>query len=307
MIDIITHEACQLHDMGQFHPESPARIEAIMAVLQTSALPLQWHSARPIDSQWLYAAHAKAHVDHVLAASPIQGYKAVAPDVLLNPFSLNAALHAAGSVIQAVDKVYQQQATQVFCLVRPPGHHAEYNQAMGFCFFNTIASGVIYAIKHYGVKRAAIVDFDVHHGNGTQHILKDKNEVLFCSSFQHPFYPFTPLVHNYPNIIHLPLAAGTEGEEYRLRFEESILAPLQAFKPDIVFVSAGFDAHKRDPIGGLNLDEDDFYWLGHTLANLAANYCENHIITVLEGGYHLEALANSTHSYLCGLYDGSRH
>ncbi|VEG90371.1 histone deacetylase family protein [Legionella spiritensis] len=306
-IHLITHDACLRHNMGDAHPESAARLEAIYKELATSPLSLRWHTARKIGENLLLQAHAKEHIERIKAVAPSQEYYFLGPDVTMNPATLDAARYAAGSIIDAVDLVYRQKTGSVFCLVRPPGHHAEYHQPMGFCFFNNLACGVLYALNRYEAARVAIVDFDVHHGNGTQDILKNHSNVLFCSSFQHPFYPFSPVITDHPTIIHLPLSAGTRGNEYRQRFEDTFLSRLQDYNPEILFVSAGFDAHRLDPIGGLNLAEDDYFWLGETLARLANTCCNGRIISTLEGGYHLRALANSTHSYLTGISQACQH
>ncbi|STX51703.1 Histone deacetylase-like amidohydrolase [Legionella busanensis] len=300
-IHLITHNSCLLHEMGPEHPESPARLSTIIDELKTSALPLSWHVSQAISYQLLENIHASSYLNMLDLSAPIEGYMHVGSDAIMNTKTLTAALHAAGSVIDAIDKIYLNGAKKLFCLVRPPGHHAMRAQAMGFCFLNNLVCGVLYAIQKYQVQRIGIVDFDVHHGNGTQNILQNNSHVLFCSSFQHPFYPFDPVIIEHPIITHLPLAAATEGKEYRTQFEKIFLSRLEQFRPEILFVSAGFDAHHLDPIGGLNLDEEDFFWIGKKLSEIANRYANDTIISVLEGGYHLEALARSTEAYLQGL------
>ncbi|MGQ3887775.1 histone deacetylase family protein [Legionella sp. CNM-1927-20] len=290
-----------MHEMGHTHPESPARLSTLIDELKTSTLPLSWHDSKAISYQLLESIHSLDYLKMLDLAAPTQGYISVGPDAVMNTQTLSAALHAAGSVIEAVDKVYQGSAKKVFCLVRPPGHHAMRAQAMGFCFINNLVCGVLYAIQKYQAHRIGIVDFDVHHGNGTQNILQNNPNILFCSSFQYPFYPFDPVIVDHPIIAHLPLAAATTGKEYRKQFEKVFLPRLEQFRPEILFVSAGFDAHYQDPIGGLNLDEEDFFWLGQKLMEIANKYANDTVISVLEGGYNLQALATSTHAYLQGL------
>lgn len=303
MLDIFHHDDCLKHDMGLSHPECADRISAITKLLRQSELPLRWHTANRIDKNFLLKTHSKDYIDSVFALNVDNGYHVLGADVVMNNHSLNAACYAAGSVIDAVDSVCQNLSKTVFCAVRPPGHHAEYQTPMGFCFFNNIAAGVIHAKDHYQLQRIAIVDFDVHHGNGTEDIFKNTPEVLFCSSFQHPFYPGTQLIENHPSIVHLPLTAGTSGDDYRTQFNEVITPRLIDFKPELIFVSAGYDAHQLDPLGELNLIEDDYYWLGQTLKALANRLCDGNIISVLEGGYHLTALSHSVYAYLKGLIE----
>ncbi|STX29139.1 Histone deacetylase-like amidohydrolase [Legionella beliardensis] len=300
-IHLMTHNSCLLHEMGSGHPESPARLQVLIDELQSSSLPLIWHQSKAIPNFLLENTHASHYLKLLNSAAPQAGYSLVGPDALMNTQTLSAASHAAGSVIEAVDKVYKGEAKKVFCLVRPPGHHAMLEQAMGFCFINSLACGVLYAIQNYGAKRIGIMDFDVHHGNGTQNIIHNNPHVLFCSSFQYPFYPFDPLIAEHPVVVHMPLGAGSTGRAYRKQFEETILMRFEQFKPEILFVSAGFDAHYLDPIGGLNLDEEDYFWLGKRLMEIANNYADDKIISVLEGGYHLQALAKSVHAYMQGL------
>ncbi|WP_131783043.1 histone deacetylase family protein [Legionella gresilensis] len=301
IIHLITHSSCLLHEMGHGHPESPARLSVLIDELKTSALPLNWHDSKAISYQFLESIHALPYLKRLDSSAPTEGYISVGSDAIMNTQTLTAALHAAGSVIDAVDKIYQNEAKKVFCLIRPPGHHAMRAQAMGFCFLNNLACGVLYAIQKYQVQRIGIVDFDVHHGNGTQNMIQSNPHVLFCSSFQYPFYPFDPVIIEHPIIAHLPLAAATRGKDYRQQFERVFLPRLEQFRPEILFVSAGFDAHHQDPIGGLNLDEEDFFWLGKKLSEIANRYANDTIISVLEGGYNLQALARSTHAYLQGL------
>lgn len=297
-IQIITHPSCSLHEMGEEHPESPKRIKAIKDLLLASDLSIDWQKATQIAIEQLEKVHDPNYIHAIFKSAPKYGYTYLGPDVTMNASTLESALYAAGSVINAVDNVFHEKAQKVFCLVRPPGHHAEYKTPMGFCFFNNLACGVIHALNHYPVKRIAIVDFDVHHGNGTEDIIKDRQQVLLCSSFQHPFYPFSPVLTKHHYILHLPLPPETDGTAYRKKFEATFLPRIEEFKPEILFVSAGFDGHRLDPVGGLNLVEDDYAWLGSTLAHLAEKHCNNRIISVLEGGYNLDALAESVYAYL---------
>lgn len=242
----------------------------------------------------LYRVHAREYVDAVYNAAPIQGSVRLDPDTSMNPHTLAAALRAAGSVIHAVDLVLAGNSNRAFCCVRPPGHHAEHQRAMGFCIFNNIAAGAAYAIASHGIKRIAIVDFDVHHGNGTEDIFKDNTNVLLCSSFQHPFYPYTGADTHSSHIINVPLAAGTDGKAYREVVENKLLPELTAFKPELIMISAGFDAHADDPLADLCLQAEDYAWITAKLVEIASEHARGRIISVLEGGYSLKALASSS-------------
>lgn len=295
---ILHHPECERHEMGPHHPERPERLQAIEAALKQCAYKdqLVWQKAKQIDKTLLLLAHPKSYVDAIFAQSPKSDYASLDPDTVMNPHTLNAALYAAGSLVQAVDAVLKGQYSKVYCHVRPPGHHAEKNKAMGFCFFSNVALGALYALEKMGLSRVAIVDIDVHHGNGTQDIIFDDDRVLFCSSFEHPFYPATHLQTN-DHVIHSRLAAGTAGRQWR-----QALTPwfdkIQAFKPELIFVSAGFDAHKDDFLADIRLVEDDYAWFGQNLKKVADEVCDGKIIATLEGGYELSAIAKSCEAFL---------
>ncbi|MCG8426224.1 MAG: histone deacetylase family protein, partial [Chromatiales bacterium] len=222
-------------------------------------------------------------------------------DTFMMPKTLPAALRSAGAVVKAVDLVMNGEFKAAFCAIRPPGHHAERDKAMGFCYFNNIAVGAAHAMEEYGLERVAVIDFDVHHGNGTEHIFEDDPRVLFCSSFQHPFYPFTGHETDTPHIVNITLHAGADGTEFRKQVEEHWLPRLEAFKPQLVMISAGFDAHAEDDMGHLRLKEPDYDWVTTRLKEIADKYAEGRMISALEGGYVLGALARSVMTHIDAL------
>lgn len=295
----ISHYDCMLHDMGH-HPERPERLSAINDRLIASGLDmtLHHHDAPLASRELLEAAHDKAYIDRIFAVSPGDQLEWVDGDTGMNKHSLNAALRAAGAVAYGVDLVMQGKAQQVFCGVRPPGHHAEHNKAMGFCLFNNIAVGAYHALNEYGLERVAIVDFDVHHGNGTEDIVDGDDRVLFCSTFQHPFYPNTGLDPASSNIVNSPLPAGANGAAFRESVEQHWLPRLEAFAPQLIMISAGFDAHQADDMGGLNLVDSDYGWITRRLCEQADRSAGGKIVSSLEGGYDLHALARSVEAHL---------
>jgi len=293
-IAIISHPHCLLHDLGEGHPEQPARVQVIQDAIKQYPFkePVKFYEAPLATREQLLRAHANAYVDWLISIAPKEGYIAIDADTIMNPHTLEAALRAAGSVPYAVDLVMQGDAQVAFCNVRPPGHHAEFDKAMGFCFFNNVAVGVIYALKKYQLERIAIIDFDVHHGNGTQNIFQHDKRVMYCSSFQHPFYPGYEDEIDNPHILSLPLPAGTTGKVFREKVEEAEwFEKIAAFRPQLIFFSAGFDAHTKDPLADIHLEETDYVWLTSHIAKIATVHCDGRIISVLEGGYHLEVLA----------------
>ena len=299
-IAYITHQKCQLHDMGSYHPEQPARLSAINDRLIATGLDmvLRQHDAEPATREQLLAAHDEAYVDSIFRKSPEMGLVNVDPDTSMNPFSLQAALLAAGAAVQAVDMVMAGEVDQVFCAVRPPGHHAEHDKAMGFCLFNNIAVAAHHALNSHGLERVAIVDFDVHHGNGTEDIVKGDERILFCSSFQHPFYPHSGHDCTATNIVNTPLPGGSDGEAFRAAVTEAWLPRLEAFAPQLIFISAGFDAHQADPLADFNLVDEDFAWITRRLCEQAERSAEGRVVSSLEGGYDLHALARSVEAHL---------
>ena len=295
----ISHYDCMLHDMGH-HPERPERLSAINDRLIASGLDMTLHhyDAPLASRELLEAAHDAAYIDKVFAVTPADELVWVDGDTGMNKHSLNAALRAAGAVAYGVDLVMQDKAQQVFCGVRPPGHHAEHNKAMGFCLFNNIAVGARHAINSYGLERVAIVDFDVHHGNGTEDIVDGDERILFCSTFQHPFYPNTGLDPASDNIVNSPLAAGANGAAFRETVTQHWLPRLEAFAPQLIMISAGFDGHQADDMGGLNLVDSDYSWVTRRLCEQADRSAGGRIVSSLEGGYELHALARSVEAHL---------
>ncbi len=297
----ITHPDCVLHDMGGDHPESPQRLNAIQDALIAQHLMelLQCHDAPLVEWEQLYRVHDRAYVEDISRRCPDAGRVVLAEDVVGNPHTLTAARRAAGAAVLAVDLVMQARVNNAFCAVRPPGHHAERDKAMGFCLFNNVAVGAAHAFAKYGVKKLAIVDFDVHHGNGTEDIFRSETRVLFCSSFQHPFYPFTvPESNQRPNIIHTPVTAGTQGPEYREAILTQWLPPLRKFGPELILISAGFDAHTGDPLADVQLKESDYRWVTEQIKQIAEECAQGRIVSCLEGGYGLKALAASVVAHL---------
>ncbi|MBF7071953.1 histone deacetylase family protein [Glaciecola sp. MH2013] len=304
---LVGSPACLLHDMDPEHPEQPARLHSINDQLLISGveLSLQFLDSQAATKEQLLLAHDKDFVEEVFNKSPSEGQQWLDDDTLMMPHSLTAALHAAGAGIEAVNKVLPREeecpefmpVTTAFCAVRPPGHHAEHARSGGFCIFNNIAIAARYALEVRGLKRVAIVDFDVHHGNGTEDIFKDDDRVMFCSSFQHPFYPFSGTDTTKAHIINTPIPAGTKGSEYR-ELVHHWFAKLDEFKPELLFISAGFDAHAEDDLGHLRLQEADYEWISYELKAIADKHCEGRIVSMLEGGYALGALARSVLTHI---------
>lgn len=294
-VALISHPDCLLHDMGAGHPERPARLQAIADALIASGLDAQLrHELAPLATiEQLIRVHDKDYVEGIFKMSPQQGLVELDFETAMNPHSLTAALRAAGAAIHAVDLILKQDVQAAFCNVRPPGHHAEHNRAMGFCIFNNVAVGIAHALDHHKLKRVALMDFDVHHGNGTEDIFKNNPKVLFCSTFQHPFYPDSGADTVSDHIINIPLPAGSTGREFRAEVEQNILDQMRAFKPELIFFSAGFDAHYKDTMSELMLTEADYAWITHRIKQIADACCKGRMVSVLEGGYSLEALGAS--------------
>lgn len=287
----LTHADCARHDVGPGHPESPLRVEAVDTALRAAPwfgelLELTPPHATP---DQLARAHTREHIDRVRDATPRSGVAWLDPDTGLNLHSWNAALAAAGAVVRAVDAVMAGDAQRAFCNVRPPGHHAEAGRAMGFCLFNNVAVGIRHAFAVHGLQRVALVDFDVHHGNGSEAIFRDDPRVLLCSSFRHPFYPCSGSVPH-AGFVAAPLPAGADGKTFRAVVERDFLPALDAFRPELVCISAGFDAHRDDPLGGLTLVDADYAWITRQLCALADRHAAGRVVSVLEGGYDPGAL-----------------
>ena len=296
----ITHPDCRNHDTGPDHPENASRLFAIEDRFVASGLEnvLRYVDAPLVTEEQLLRAHPKRYVEAIRGAIPDSGYARLDPDTVVGPGSLKAAYRAAGAAVAAVDLVMSGDMESVFCGVRPPGHHAERNRSMGFCLFDNIAVGAAHALEAHGLERVAIVDFDVHHGNGTEDIFDDENRVLFCSTFEHPFYPFTPLRENTPNRISVPLDATAGSDEFRQAVSEHWLPALQAFRPQLVMVSAGFDAHRDDEMSHVALTDADFKWVSERIVEIADESASRGIISVLEGGYELNSLARCVESHV---------
>ena len=288
----ITHPDCLRHEMGPYHPECPARLSAIEDRLIASGLNLHLarHEAPLVERHCLTRVHSERHVAFVEAASPEDGYVQLDPDTAMNAWSLDAARRAAGAAVLATDLTARNEADNAFCAVRPPGHHATHEQAMGFCFFNNVAVAAAHAMAVHGATRVAIVDFDVHHGNGTENIFHDDPRVLFCSTFEHPFYPYCGAGSGNEHVINVPLAAGASSAEFRAAVTEHWLPELDRFRPQFLFVSAGFDAHREDELAFLNLVDGDYRWVTRELKALADRHCPGRIVSMLEGGYAQNAL-----------------
>ena len=291
----ISHPDTLLHVMDGSHPESPARITAIKNAVNASDLKekLQFYEAPAATKAQLQRVHSADYVDYIYSIAPKAGLVRLDGDTAMGPMSLSAALHASGAVILATDLVLTGKAKNAFCCVRPPGHHAGRANSAGFCIFNHIAVGVAHALSQYPIKRAAIVDFDVHHGDGTEDIFSSNPNVMLCSTFQHPFYPFSGAETRSNHMINVPLAAHTKREGFRKAVMSEFAPALDGFKPEIIFVSAGFDAHLNDPLADLTLIEEDYVWITEFIKEFAAKYAKNRIVSSLEGGYHLSSLAQS--------------
>lgn len=300
---IISHPKCELHEMGQDHPEQPARLWAIRDRLIASGLEMVLHhyDAPQATRQHLERVHTADYVTRIFDAAPQEGLHQLTPDTAMNPYTLDAALHAAGAVILGVDLVMSGKREAVFCAVRPPGHHANQNSPMGFCFFNNIAVGAAHALVDHQLERVAIVDFDVHHGNGTEDIFRNNPKVLFCSSFQHPFYPFTGHETDEQHIVNITLPAGTSGPHFRQQVETHWLPRLHDFKPQLVLISAGFDAHAEDDMAHLRLRETDYRWVTEELKDIAKQHANGRVVSSLEGGYSLSALGRSVKVHIDAL------
>jgi acetoin utilization deacetylase AcuC-like enzyme len=302
-ISLISHPDCALHEMGAHHPESPARLSAIQDQLLACGLDLilQHYDAPLATREQLCRVHDADYVEQVFLKSPQQGQTWLDPDTSMNPCTLSAALRAAGAVVLAVDLVMTGKTSTAFCNVRPPGHHAEHDKAMGFCIFNNVAIGAAHALQAYMLKRIAIVDFDVHHGNGTEDIFRDVPQILFCSTFQHPFYPDTGSDITSPHIVNVPLPAGTDGPAFRAAVTSHWLPRLEAFQPELILISAGFDAHIEDDMAGLRLLDQDFTWVTTEIKKIADKYAKGRIVSTLEGGYALSALGRSVAAHINAL------
>jgi len=309
-----THRDCWKHEMGRGHPECPERLDAIEDRMLSSGVgDALEHPEVPLATlEQLMLAHTREHVEYLqslaqrlVADAPAGGpdHAQIDPDTSMNGYTMLAARRAAGALIAATDAVIDGSLENAFCAVRPPGHHACHDKAMGFCFFNNVAIAARHALEHHGLKRVAVVDFDVHHGNGTEDILANDERVLMVSIFQHPFYPYSGDTDPAPNMLNVPVPAYTRGMDVREIIEAMWMPRLEAFKPQMIFVSAGFDAHRDDDLGQLMLNENDYQWITSRLRDVARRHANGRIVSTLEGGYNLHALAGSVEAHLRVLAD----
>jgi acetoin utilization deacetylase AcuC-like enzyme len=289
----ISHPDTLLHVMDGHHPESPARVSAIKNAILASDLAdkLYFYDAPKASKEAVLNAHDVAYVDYIFNIAPKAGLVQLDRDTAMGPMSLEAVLHASGAVMHAVDLIMQKEVDNAFCCIRPPGHHAGRANSGGFCIFNHVAIGVSYALNKYPIKKAAIIDFDVHHGDGTEDIFRNNPNVMLCSTFQHPFYPHRGADTNSPHIINAPLPAKSDGKAFRKVFEKKFRPALMQFKPDIIFISAGFDAHINDPLADLSLTKEDYAWITNFIKQIVKHCHHGRIVSSLEGGYHLPSLA----------------
>ncbi len=303
---VYTHTACLEHRPGPHHPESPERLRAVVDALRTPEFAsLAWHDAPMGTVEQLRLIHDADYIDEIAQSVPTRGYALLdAGDTVMSPGSWEAVMRCVGAACAGVDAVMDGQARNVFCATRPCGHHAEPAKAMGFCIFNQAAIAAAYAYEVHKLDRVAVVDFDVHHGNGTQTAFFDRPELFYASSHQSPFYPGTGArsetgVNH--NIVNVPLPRGCDSTQFRAAISAHVFPSLAAFAPDILIVSAGFDAHRLDPLAGMNLEDSDFHWVTRELMQIADKTCDGRIVSILEGGYSLDALATSTAAHVSAL------
>lgn len=301
----VSHRDCLDHDMGAHHPECPDRLSAINDRLIAAGLDayLSFHDAPQVEMAHLERVHPRQHIDAIVSSAPKHGIVHLDPDTAMSPGTLQAVLRAAGAGVLATDLVMAGKAENAFCAVRPPGHHAERRRAMGFCFFNNVAVAAAHALEAHGLERVAVVDFDVHHGNGTEDIFSGDDRVLMVSTFQHPFYPYSGTDKPARNMLNVPLPAGTRGDGFRQVVSDIWMPRLREFAPQAIFVSAGFDAHYEDDMASLGLVESDYAWVTEQLKRVAGESAHKRIISILEGGYALSALARSVASHIRVLAD----
>ena len=296
---LITHEAGYEHLMPPGHPEQVARLAHVLEALEGKALT---RVAAPMAAEDdLLRVHPRSHLERLRKAAPETGWAQLDGDTFLSPGTMEAAWRAAGGAVRAVDMVMTGEARNAFVAMRPPGHHAERETPMGFCLFGTVAVAAMHALEHHGLARVAVVDFDVHHGNGTQDLLEEEARVFFASSHQSPLWPGSGGAHEtggHDNVLNLPLAPGTGSARFRKAWEEQVFPRLRAHKPDLILVSAGFDAHRDDPLANLELEDGDFGWVTEQLCGLADELCEGRLVSCLEGGYDLAALGRSAAAHV---------
>ena len=290
-----SHKSFLDHNKGLDHPENSSRLEAILnAVGKKEINNLKKIEAPKIDTQNILLAHSAQHMENVFSHIPESGYTSLDSDTFVSQKSKEASLRSAGAITAAIDSVFEQKCKNAFCAVRPPGHHAEFDRSMGFCLFNNVAIGGLYARKKYGLNKIAVIDFDVHHGNGTQNIFSGDKDFLYASTHQFPFYPGTGSLNENvdKHIVNAPLKAYSGSLEFREAMEKHIFPNINKFNPELILISAGFDAHKDDPLGQLNLDEKDFIWVTNEIKLIAEKLCDNRLVSILEGGYNISALSS---------------
>jgi acetoin utilization deacetylase AcuC-like enzyme len=302
----ITHPDCLRHDMGAGHPECPDRLNAVNEAMRAAGLltELRCLEAPLAEVADLERVHDASYVELIFEHAPSEGRIQLDPDTAMNPHSLDAARRAAGAGIAAVDDVLAGRSSNAFCAVRPCGHHATRVRSMGFCIFNNIAVAAAYALEAKDLERVAVIDFDVHHGNGTEDMFSApqwQDRVLMASFFQHPFYPYSGTESAAPNMINVPMAARSGGAAVKAAVEEEWLPALERFRPQMIFISAGFDAHREDLLGGMSLVEADYVWMTQKLMELAARHSQKRIVSMLEGGYNLSALGRSAVAHVKAL------
>jgi len=306
---LFTHPVCLEHDTGFGHPECPARLTAVLNTLRTSPFAaLEWREAPAATLEQLARIHPQDHIEHLLAQVPKQGQYALDGDTILSPRSGEAALHSAGAACAAVDAIIKREASNAFCATRPPGHHAEPKQAMGFCLFANTAIAAAHARAVHGLQRVAVIDFDVHHGNGTQAAFEHDPAYFYISTHQAHIYPGTGRSEEcgVGNILNVPLLAGSGSADLRLVWERDIAPALREFQPQLILISAGFDAHYMDPLAELNFNEDDYTWLTQQILQVAAECCEGRVVSLLEGGYSIPALASSVAAHVRALIEAPK-
>ena len=301
---IISSKSSLNHDTGDEHPENKYRIQSILERLKKiKSSNLEWSTPNKFDESYLKKTHNNLYIEEVKKAFPKKGKFFLDGDTVISPGSKNASYDAVSSIISAIDLVKKKKLKNAFCAVRPPGHHAEYDKAMGFCIFNNVAVGANYLIERYKLSKIAIIDFDVHHGNGTQNIFYSNKKVLYISTHQYPHFPGTGASHekgSYNNIFNIPLPAGTNSNEYFDAYEH-VLKKLNQFRPEFIFFSAGFDAHKDDPLSNINLKSKDYFEITKRTLIASKDYCKGNVVSILEGGYDLNALAESTEEHINAL------
>ena len=302
---VITSSTYQNHDTGPGHPERVDRVKVVNEELKKLDKKIEWFEPKLFDQKIIEHVHNKKYLNKISSSFPKSGIQFLDGDTIVSPGSKQAALDAVGSILLGIDQVVNKQFKNTFCSVRPPGHHAESDKAMGFCIYNNIAVGAAYLLNHYNYNKVAIIDYDVHHGNGTQEIFYNKPNVLYISTHQYPFYPGTGSSNEKGgsnNILNVPLEAGTSSNIYFNSFEH-VLKKLKDFKPEFILLSSGFDAHTQDPLAQVNLKSKDFYEITKRIINVANNICNGKIVSILEGGYDLNALRESAYEHVKALIE----